>query len=105
MVARSGNWNEYQSSLQKALSLGFEEEVDLIQEQWRIATVNVSKWLQQVEISWAIESQSVYIKIKEANRLGLTTLANIVQTTIVDKEKNVLIGLVMLLLFTYENLQ
>ena len=94
-VAIIGNWNEYQSSLEKTLSLGLEEEVDSIQEQWKAAKTSVSVWLQQVRSCWGIKRQVVVEKIKEAHRLGLIALAEIAQATMIEKENNVLVGLVI----------
>lgn len=93
-VATSGSWIEYHSSLKKTLALGLEEEVDSIQKQWAIAKTNVIHWFQQVKCSWEIKKHVVSEMVKEAYRLGLVTLAQSIEATMIENENKVLIGLV-----------
>lgn len=103
-VVEVGNWNEYESSLETALALGLEEHVDAIQERWEVAKAEVSGWLGHVASSWGVGSWIVSKKVKEARRLGLMALAEEVQATILEKENNVLVGLVMFPILHFDKL-
>jgi len=87
--------------VERALSLGLKEHVDVIQEHWEAAKTKVSWWLQQMALSWRIESETIFEKVKEARRLGLTTLAKEIQAVILEKENHVLAGFVVFLIFYF----
>nr|PNR26939.1 hypothetical protein PHYPA_030420 [Physcomitrium patens] len=82
---------EYESAMERALSLDLGEEVELIQERREAAKVEMSNWLRQVPAS-CLGSRSLIVsdKIKEARRLGLTTLAEATQAIMLEKENNIL---------------
>jgi len=96
-VVKKGSWNEYESCQKTALALGLKEQVDVIQEHWEAAKTEVSEWLQQMaSTSWRTRSEVVFEKVREAQRLGLTTLAEAIQASFLEKENGVLVGLVLI---------
>jgi len=81
--------------VERALSLGLKEHVDIIQEHWEATKTEVRWWLQQMAFSWRIKYETIFEKVKEAQRLGLTTLAKEIQAVISKKENYVLAGFVV----------
>uniref|UniRef100_A0A7I4FJ54 Dynein axonemal light chain 1 n=1 Tax=Physcomitrium patens TaxID=3218 RepID=A0A7I4FJ54_PHYPA len=90
-VSEISSPEEYESAMERALSLDLGEEVELIQERREAAKVEMSNWLRQVPAS-CLGSRSLIVsdKIKEARRLGLTTLAEATQAIMLEKENNIL---------------
>lgn len=82
--------DEYEACLDKVFSLGLDEETSSIQDQCIDARAGVSSWLLQVVEGWETRREEVLEKLREARRLGLSSVAEAAEVAMAEREKEIM---------------